>query len=107
MSPINLLSKRFFEKSRYIPQEIREEDLKLWKRSIDRHRFYICDQYLIRYRIHNNQVTSDLRKKDTLQEPIIGHVVEENFNFELCCGCGYPKDRLRFNFCQKCNRLYK
>jgi len=53
-------SKRFWESNRYKIEEIPEEDLNLWKRSIENgFKFHICDEVLLNYRLHNNQVTGN------------------------------------------------
>ena len=51
-------SRRFWEQNKYIPEEIPREDMLLWIRSIQNgFKFYICDEVLLNYRLHQNQVT--------------------------------------------------
>ena len=51
-------SRRFWEQNRYVPEEIPREDMNLWLRSIQNgFKFYICDEVLLNYRLHENQVT--------------------------------------------------
>lgn len=51
-------SKKFWEQNRYVPEEIPREDMNLWLRSIQNgFKFYICDEVLLNYRLHENQVT--------------------------------------------------
>jgi glycosyltransferase involved in cell wall biosynthesis len=51
-------SRRFWEQNRYVPEEIPKEDMLLWIRSIQNgFKFYICDEVLLNYRLHENQVT--------------------------------------------------
>ena len=51
-------SRRFWEQNRYAPEEIPREDMLLWIRSIQNgFKFYICDEVLLNYRLHENQVT--------------------------------------------------
>lgn len=51
-------SKKFWEQNRYVPEEIPREDMNLWLRSIrNGFKFYICDEVLLNYRLHENQVT--------------------------------------------------
>jgi glycosyltransferase involved in cell wall biosynthesis len=51
-------SRRFWEQNRYVPAEIPREDMNLWLRSIQNgFKFYICDEVLLNYRLHENQVT--------------------------------------------------
>jgi hypothetical protein len=60
--PCVAYSKKFWNSSRYIPEEIPEEDLKLWKRSIGNGfglNFYIYEDILLYYRLHENQITGD------------------------------------------------
>jgi hypothetical protein len=132
-------SRNFLENNKYIPGEIPEEDLKLWQRSVNKQKFYICDEFLLNYRIHDNQVTklheeekmveNFLKKSkkidvDTTDVPVdkpdviidIPKPVKKRkiFNIEPVtvrkdpnnCRCGEPKNKIRYNFCQKCNKLY-
>lgn len=54
--PAVLYSKRFLQKNRYVPDEVPEEDLLLWKRTIDNYRFKIVKENLLFHRIHSNAV---------------------------------------------------
>jgi hypothetical protein len=58
--PCVAYSKKFWESNRYNPEEIPEEDMLLWKRGIEGgSKFYICDEVLLKYRLHSNQVTGN------------------------------------------------
>lgn len=61
------------------------------------------------------QLNIDLDKKDVVaEEKIIENIPKFEITFDynqyikkdLCRKCGEPKNRVRFNFCQKCNSLY-
>jgi hypothetical protein len=58
--PCVAYSKKFWESNRYNSSEIPEEDMLLWKRGINGgFKFHICDEVLLNYRLHHNQVTGD------------------------------------------------
>jgi hypothetical protein len=58
--PCVAYSKKFWESNRYNPEEIPEEDMLLWRRGIESgFKFHICDEVLLNYRLHSNQVTGD------------------------------------------------
>jgi hypothetical protein len=60
--PCVSFSKNFWsdELNRYNINSVGREDLDLWKSSINRgYKFYIHDEVLLYYRIHNNQVTTN------------------------------------------------
>lgn len=130
-------SRKFIENNRYDGDEIPAEDFKLWKRTIDNYKFYICSEYLINYRFHKNQITTsnsikndDFKYED--QTKIIFQelniVVNEDINKReivtnkptevyiepitvripgrSLCSCGEPINKIKYNFCQKCNKLY-
>lgn len=62
--PCVAYSKKFWENNRYIPEEIPNEDLLLWKRSINKGtRFEILSDVLLYYRLHSNQVTGNNSSK--------------------------------------------
>lgn len=102
-------SGNFIKNNRYESSDIPEEDFKLWKRTIDDYKFFVCPEYLLNYRIHSGQITYNpeiLPKKQENVE-IIFHEVGNNFiNRNETCACGEPKNKVRYNFCPKCNRLY-
>ena len=103
-------SKKFLMKNRYVTTEIPEEDFLLWKRTLKDYKFYICPDYLLNYRLHDNQVTkiNNKEEKKVLSTPIIREqprVINNNNNIDRCF-CGEPKNRIKYNFCQKCNKLY-
>ena len=54
------MSKEFWldKDNRYDISKVPAEDLDLWKRSIDKHMFYIVDEVLLFYRIHKQQESS-------------------------------------------------
>ena len=123
----------------YDGEEIPEEDLLLWKRTVLNFNFYICQETLIYYRKHKNQITTkNLSKIRDRQEEEEAEILmaqlnivldkknktksieqEKNnskfeitfdyiptINRDLCRKCGEPKNRVKFNYCQKCNSLY-
>jgi hypothetical protein len=97
-------SKKFIKNNRYVSSDIPKEDLLLWKKTINKYKFFICEEFLLNYRIHNNQVS-------TL--PKIIPTTIDNINFyqppiinQNLCVCGEPKNKVRYNFCQKCNKFY-
>jgi hypothetical protein len=60
--PCVAFSQKFwsYELNRYDINNVGREDLDLWKSSINRgYQFYIVDEILLHYRIHNNQVTTN------------------------------------------------
>jgi hypothetical protein len=58
--PCVAYSKKFWETNRYSQEEIPKEDLFLWKRGIaNGFRFYICEEVLLNYRLHENQITGN------------------------------------------------
>ena len=58
--PVVAYSKKFWESNRYIPEEIPVEDLNLWTRSFNSgFKFYILDDVLLLYRLHENQITGN------------------------------------------------
>lgn len=58
--PCVAYSKKFWESNRYNPEEIPSEDMLLWRRGIEAgFKFHICDEVLLNYRLHQNQVTGD------------------------------------------------
>lgn len=69
-------SKKFWEQNRYVPEEIPREDMNLWLRSIrNGFNFYICDEVLLNYRLHENQVTGSnsylaAQKKEEVKKEI-------------------------------------
>lgn len=95
-------SREFIENNSYIPSEIPEEDFNLWKRTILNYKFYICDEFLLNYRIHKNQISGRDKSKITIL-PEFNIMVSPGL---IRCSCGEPKDKIRYNFCQKCNKLY-
>lgn len=55
--PVVCYSRKFLEENLYVPEEIPREDLLLWKRTVNKYSFYICDKILLKYRIHKSQVS--------------------------------------------------
>lgn len=143
-------SKKFIEKNRYNGGEIPEEDFNLWKRTIDDYKFFICFEYLIKYRFHRNQITTSNKIKEeeeefeketqrlfnelniTLKDEITESIKEEKTKeikkeikringifptedtsvrksgnvIRNLCSCGEPINKIKYNFCQKCNKIY-
>lgn len=54
--PCVCYSKYFWEKHRYVPDEIPFEDLKLWQRAIVNSKFKILPDMLLYHRLHNQSV---------------------------------------------------
>lgn len=54
--PVVGYSKSFWEKHRYVPEEIPKEDLRLWQRAYKDSKFIILPDFLLYHRIHNNSV---------------------------------------------------
>lgn len=118
--PCVCYSRNFILNNRYL-DEIPREDFNLWKRSINNYKFYICDKILLNYRVHENQITYENRVDEIKNnEELINKITKENIirnnskigrsiyvvDGEKCSYCGYIKDKIRYNFCQKCNKLY-
>jgi hypothetical protein len=157
-------SRNFLLNNEYDGGEIPEEDFLLWKRTVSNYRFFICDEFLINYRFHENQITAQNKfkqdkldfikeenrlmkkmniefldpitlekiKKDSITTskdttaPIIDlsliskaqnrrdgvfptgdtTVRKRGFNPLSICVCGEQKNKVKYNFCQKCNKLY-
>ena len=58
--PVVGYSRKFWESNKYLPEEIPFEDLNLWKRAINSgFTFYIHDDVLLYYRLHQNQITGN------------------------------------------------
>ena len=58
--PCVAYSRKFWESNKYVPEEIPREDMLLWARAISNgFKFWICDEVLLNYRLHQNQVTGD------------------------------------------------
>ena len=56
--PVVAMHKSFWEDDLHYNNLLGFEDLDLWKRALAKQkRFYICDDYLCHYRIHQNQIT--------------------------------------------------
>ena len=95
-------SRNFIEKNLYIPSEIPKEDFLLWKRTLKKFSFFIVPDIMIYYRIHKNQITNKI-----VEEKKVSEYINTNRNsIELCRYCNEPKNKIKYNFCQKCNRLY-
>lgn len=73
--PVVAYSKKFWKNNKYIPEEIPREDLNLWKRSFSSgFKFFILDDVLLYYRLHQNQVTGNNSSNsfsDTQSSPTI------------------------------------
>ena len=103
-------SRKFIENNKYIPGEIPKEDLRLWQRTINNYKFYICEEIFIKYRIHSSQITKQEEEKkiqyqeqNLLTEFLVRRPPQIT---DVYCICGEKKDKVKYNFCQKCNRLY-
>jgi len=57
--PCVAFTRNFWNNNKYIDSEIPFEDMKLWKRALESgYKFKICDEELLFYRIHENQISS-------------------------------------------------
>lgn len=73
--------------------------------------YYVGLDYLKKYNFKlnlKNNETSVMEVKKPVnpiepQQPIVFQ--NNNINVNLC-SCGYPKDRVKYNYCQKCNKIY-
>lgn len=55
--PVVAYSKRFWEKNKYIPEQIPYEDLKLWQRAVENgQKFIILEDNLCFHRVHSQSV---------------------------------------------------
>lgn len=107
--PCVCYSKKFIDNNRYL-DEIPEEDFKLWKRTINDYKFFICEEFLLYYRVHENQITykTTVDSKREVIPDIEGTIIGKSIYVreDVCKYCGFPQNRVKFNFCQKCNKLY-
>jgi glycosyltransferase involved in cell wall biosynthesis len=83
-------SRNFWENNRYNSEEIPEEDFLLWKRSIQNEfKFHICDEILLNYRLHKNQITGgesygsikaegDMRREERIRRSVYGNSSQVN-----------------------------
>lgn len=61
--PVVCYSKNFITNNKYESNRIPREDLDMWKNTIDKYQFYICEEFLLNYRIHQNQVSGKNKKE--------------------------------------------
>lgn len=54
--PAVCYSKNFWEKNRYVPEQLPLEDMMLWQRAIKNSRFIILPDVLLYHRLHENSV---------------------------------------------------
>lgn len=101
-------SKKFMKKNKYDPTEIPREDLRLWQRTQKGFKFYICEEYLLNYRVHNNQITQQTTTREIpqIQENIQYQNNYNNVYVDKCKTCGEVKNKVLYNYCQRCNSLY-
>lgn len=138
-------SRNFIENNQYGINEIPEEDFLLWKRTIKNFKFFVYPEYLIYYRFHKNQITTQHLLKDKEEQyeketqrlfkeldidSNVGNLneskiiqqkinrIEDTFPTENIivkkggnvirnlCSCGEPMNKVKYNYCQKCNKLY-
>jgi hypothetical protein len=58
--PCVAMSASFWQHHRYVPAEIPKEDMNLWIRGLKSgFKFWICDEILLFYRLHEHQVTGN------------------------------------------------
>jgi hypothetical protein len=96
-------SRNFLENNKYDSSEIPREDLLLWKRSLEKFRFFICPEFLINYRMHEKQVTALNKEVKSSEEKT--HIYFNNES-KMICSCGEVKNKRLYNFCQKCSKIY-
>jgi hypothetical protein len=102
-------SRNFINKNKYIPSEIPKEDWELWKRTATDFKFYICKEFLLFYRIHDQQITANVRKKEDI-----------NTTSVEICDCGGEisvtlktkvldsiTTKQKYKFCIKCNKSFQ
>jgi hypothetical protein len=115
------ISKNFWmdNENRYDINKTPEEDKDLWQRSIQRgYKFHIIDDILLYYRIHNNQITSisntesikeEIKKIESVETKvkIQQQIIHNTSNIiDRCRFCGEQKNKVKYNFCQRCNKIY-
>ena len=67
------MSASFWQHHRYVPAEIPKEDMNLWIRGLKSGlKFWICDEILLFYRLHEHQVTGNniQSQKVVTQDPV-------------------------------------
>ncbi|NBO36002.1 hypothetical protein EBU91_00420 [bacterium] len=68
--PCVAMNKIFWQHNRYIPYEIPKEDMNLWIRGLKSgYKFWICDEILLFYRLHEHQVTGNNLQVQTKVTP--------------------------------------
>lgn len=88
--PCVAYSKKFWESNSYNPEEIPAEDLLLWRRGIEAgFKFHICDEVLLNYRLHGNQITGsnsykaiqiegDRKREEAIRRAVYGNSSQVN-----------------------------
>lgn len=100
-------SKNFIKKNRYDINDIPREDFKLWKKTFNKYKFFICEEYLLNYRKHLNQITSVVKQQTPKNENVYQFSFPlNNQNIQLRCRCGEVINKVKYNFCPKCNIIY-
>lgn len=56
-------SKKFIIENKYDSNRIPREDLELWKSTVNGYKYFICPEYLLEYRIHDNQISNPNSKQ--------------------------------------------
>jgi hypothetical protein len=106
--PVVCFGKRFISKVRYNPEEIPEEDYRLWKRICDEYKFHIINENLCYYRRHNKQISKSpevVENKKTFILPT------NNTKIEFC-RCGGVVSMVtspngnRYKICNSCKKMY-
>jgi hypothetical protein len=95
-----------------------QKNVQLLKNLESKDRFSLLDYYTsVDYRLKYNfdkKVSRTKPQIDNIEQNVveinpadsqIKYFSVPNRNLNLCA-CGHPKDKVRYNFCQKCNRLY-
>ncbi len=105
-----LIKKEFFEHYRYIKQYDRAEDYDLWIRSIDQCSFYNIQEVLVKYRMHNAQVTQ--RSEDDINPAWIevnkGYLDRIGYSLnDKERECFYSLNRPQLNTYRKSEKLIK
>lgn len=85
--PVVAWKSSFFNNLKY-EQEIPEEDMRLWQRALKQNKkIYIIPEYLLYYRIHDNQITQlNIKNNITIQEECLMDFIkifEKSENFFL------------------------
>jgi hypothetical protein len=60
----------------------------------------------LNYRKHSNQITQKNIKTNSYKIINNNNYNNTQKNYIDKCSCGQIKDKVRYNFCQRCNKIY-